>query len=78
MGQKFLQGLVMTFCFFQYHFQILLVCDGAFFKDKEVVVVGGGDTACDEALYLSAICSKVYLVHRRDKLRARGFIAEKV
>ena len=44
-------------------------CDGAFYKDKDVVVAGGGDTALSEALYLSKICRKVYLVHRRDELR---------
>lgn len=45
-------------------------CDGAFYRDKVVAVIGGGDTAVSDAVYLSAICKKVYIIHRRDALRA--------
>lgn len=45
-------------------------CDGRFYKDKTVIVVGGGNSAAQDALYLSGLCKKVYLVHRRDSLRA--------
>lgn len=45
-------------------------CDGYFYKNQDVAVVGGGDTACEEAAYLATLCRKVYLIHRRDSLRA--------
>ncbi len=53
-------------------------CDGAFYKSKDVVVAGGGDTALSEALYLSNICNKVYLVHRRGQLRGSKAYQDKV
>ena len=53
-------------------------CDGFFYKNKEVAVLGGGDTAIEEAEYLSRICSKVYLIHRRDTFRAAPSSVEKV
>lgn len=53
-------------------------CDGFFYKDREVAVLGGGDTALEEALYLANICSKVYLIHRRDTFRAAPSTIEKV
>ncbi len=53
-------------------------CDGFFYKNKEVAVLGGGDTALEEALYLANICSKVYLIHRRDTFRASPVSVEKI
>ncbi|MFQ9515852.1 MAG: NAD(P)/FAD-dependent oxidoreductase [Eubacterium sp.] len=53
-------------------------CDGAFFKDKTTTVIGGGDTALDDALYLSDICDRVFLVHRRDEFRGSAKTVRKL
>lgn len=68
-GEAELAGRGVSYC---------AVCDGRFFKNKTVAVVGGGDTAAEDALYLSEICDRVYLIHRRDKLRAKAYLAEQV
>jgi thioredoxin reductase (NADPH) len=51
-------------------------CDGAFFKDRDVAVVGGGDTAAEDVIYLSRFCRRIYLIHRRDKLRVTKILED--
>ena len=66
-GEEELSGVGVSYC---------ATCDGAFFKDKTAVVVGGGNMAVEDAIFLSRICKKVYLVHRRGELRADEILQE--
>ena len=68
-GEKELAGAGVSYC---------ATCDGAFFKDKVVAVVGGGDVAIEDALYLAKMCKQVYLVHRRQGLRATQVLQEQM
>ncbi len=68
-GEKELTGMGVSYC---------ATCDGAFFKGRTVAVVGGGDVAAEDALFLARVCEKVYLIHRRDELRAAKILQEKV
>ncbi len=54
------------------------VCDGAFYKNKTVAIVGGGDTAAEDALYLARFCPKVYVIHRRDKMKATNILQDEL
>jgi thioredoxin reductase (NADPH) len=67
-GEKELIGKGVSYC---------AVCDGAFFKNKEIVVVGGGDSAMQEGLFLTRFVTKLTVVHRREKLRASAILQER-
>ncbi len=68
-GEEEFQGRGVSYC---------ATCDGPFFKGKRMLVVGGGDAACDEAMFLSKLAEKVILVHRRDVFRAQKSLASRV
>lgn len=68
-GENELRGKGVSYC---------ATCDGAFFKDKVTAVIGGGDVAVEDALYLARFCTKVYIIHRRDELRANKTLQNKL
>lgn len=68
-GEKELSGMGVSYC---------ATCDGPFFKNRKVVVVGGGDSACDEATYLATLASEVTMIHRKSSFRAQKAVAERV
>ncbi len=68
-GEGLLTGKGVSYC---------ATCDGPFYRDQEVAVIGGGDTAVEEAIFLTKFASRVYLVHRRDELRATKLLQERI
>lgn len=68
-GESELSGMGVSYC---------ATCDGAFFRDRTVAVIGGGDVAVEDAIFLARTCKKVYLVHRRDELRAAKILQERL
>lgn len=68
-GEEELIGMGVSYC---------ATCDGAFYKDVEVAIVGGGDVAVEDAIFLARGCKKVYVIHRRDELRAAKILQEKL
>jgi thioredoxin reductase (NADPH) len=67
-GEEEFSGKGVSYC---------ATCDGAFFKDQDVAVIGGGDTALEDALYLSRLARKVFIIHRRDQLRAQKILQDR-
>jgi len=71
-------GLVGEDGFMGYGLSTCATCDGAFFRDKEIVVIGGGDSACEEALFLTRFGKRVRVIHRREEFRASKIMADRV
>ena len=68
-GEELLTGAGVSYC---------ATCDGAFFREKDVAVVGGGDVAVEDAIFLARLCRKVYVIHRRDTFRAAGSLSKRL